>query len=73
MIVRLRNIEQRREVLGKKKSLKERKKRIKEDWTWKEKKMRWIGGSSKKREEIREKSMVRLWKDKNKWYVVDMK
>lgn len=35
--------------------------------------MRWIAGSSKKREERREKSIVRLWKDKNRWYVVDIK
>lgn len=37
MIVRLRNEEQRREVLEKKKNFKERKERIKEDWTWKKK------------------------------------
>lgn len=59
MIVRLRNEEQRREVLEKKKNFKERKEKIKEDWTWKKKKMRWIGGSSMKREERREKSIER--------------
>ncbi|KAL6421352.1 hypothetical protein ACFW04_014689 [Cataglyphis niger] len=41
MVVRLKNEDQRREVWNKKKLLKDRKERILEDWTWKERKMRW--------------------------------
>jgi len=39
--VRLKNEEQRMEILDKKKRLKGRKERIMEDWTWKERRMRW--------------------------------
>lgn len=39
--VRLQNDEQKREVIRKKKELKGRKQRVVEDWTWKERKMRW--------------------------------
>ncbi|XP_050452132.1 coiled-coil domain-containing protein 70-like [Cataglyphis hispanica] len=41
MIVRLKNEDQRREIWNKKKLLKGRKERILEDWTWKERRMRW--------------------------------
>lgn len=39
--VRLESEEQRREILEKKKNLKDRKERIVEDLTWKKRKMRW--------------------------------
>jgi len=39
--VRLKNEEQRSEVIKMKRNLKEKKERIVEDWTWKERKMRW--------------------------------
>ncbi|KAL6418757.1 hypothetical protein ACFW04_011804 [Cataglyphis niger] len=41
MVVRLKNEDQRREIWNKKKLLKDRKEKILEDWTWKERKMRW--------------------------------
>ncbi|KAL6419708.1 hypothetical protein ACFW04_013672 [Cataglyphis niger] len=41
MVVRLKNEDQKREVWNKKKLLKGRKERILEDWTWKERRMRW--------------------------------
>jgi len=39
--VRLESEEQKREVMEKKNKLKGRKEKIREDWTWKERKMRW--------------------------------
>lgn len=39
--VRLENEEQKREVMNRKRELKGREERILEDWTWKERKMRW--------------------------------
>ncbi|KAL6419267.1 hypothetical protein ACFW04_013996 [Cataglyphis niger] len=41
MVVRLKNEDQKREIWNKKKLLKGRKERILEDWTWKERRMRW--------------------------------
>ncbi|KAL6417393.1 hypothetical protein ACFW04_012785 [Cataglyphis niger] len=41
IVVRLKNEDQKREVWNKKKLLKSRKERILEDWTWKERRMRW--------------------------------
>ncbi|KAL6417641.1 hypothetical protein ACFW04_012599 [Cataglyphis niger] len=41
MVIRLKNEDQKREVWNKKKLLKGRKERILEDWTWKERRMRW--------------------------------
>lgn len=40
-MVKLGNEEQKREVMQNKKKLKGRKEKIIEDWTWKERKMRW--------------------------------
>lgn len=41
VMVKLGNKEQKREVMGSKNKLKGRKEKIIEDWTWKERKMRW--------------------------------
>lgn len=41
MLVKLENEEQRREVMLRKRNLRRRKKRVLEDWTWKERRMRW--------------------------------
>ncbi|KAL6419328.1 hypothetical protein ACFW04_013912 [Cataglyphis niger] len=41
VVVRLKNEDQRKEIWNKKKLLKGRKERILEDWTWKERRMRW--------------------------------
>lgn len=41
VVVRLENEEQRREVMRKKVNLKDRNERICEDWTWRERKMKW--------------------------------
>ncbi|KAL6421583.1 hypothetical protein ACFW04_014312 [Cataglyphis niger] len=41
IVIKLKNEDQRREVWNRKKLLKGRKERILEDWTWKERRMRW--------------------------------
>lgn len=41
MLVKLGNEEQKRKVLGRKMKLKGKKEKIMDDWTWKEKRMRW--------------------------------
>ncbi|EZA61670.1 hypothetical protein X777_10502 [Ooceraea biroi] len=41
ILVKLKNEEQKREIMKKKKELKGRKERVMEDWTWIERKMRW--------------------------------
>jgi len=51
--VRLESEEQKREVMRKKSKLRERKEKIMEDWTWKERRMRW------KLEEIARKEMAK--------------
>lgn len=40
-MVRVRNEEQKREIMERKRKLKGRKEKIMEDWTWQERKMRW--------------------------------
>lgn len=39
--MKLENEEQRREVMLRKRNLRGRKERVLEDWTWKERRMRW--------------------------------
>lgn len=41
IIVRLKNVEQRKEIMRKKRNLKERRERIMEDWAWRKRKIKW--------------------------------
>lgn len=41
ILMKLENEEQRREVMLRKRNLRGRKERVLEDWTWKERRMRW--------------------------------
>lgn len=41
LLVRLGSEEQRKEIMGKKKNVRDRKEKIWEDWTWGERRMRW--------------------------------
>lgn len=51
VLVSLGSEEQRREVMEKKKKLRGKKERIMENWTWKERKMKWKLKEVAKREE----------------------
>lgn len=61
VMVKLGNEEQKREVMGKKNRLKGRKEKILEDWTWKERRMRWRLEEIAKNEENKGKSLDRVW------------
>jgi len=50
LLVKLGNEEQKREIMGKKRNLKGRKKRIWEDLTWRERKIRYRLGEIARRE-----------------------
>ncbi|KAL6417343.1 hypothetical protein ACFW04_014592 [Cataglyphis niger] len=65
VVVKLKSEEQRTEVWNRKKLLKGRKERILDDWTWKERRMRW---SLKRiaREEKKKGRKDRVWKNKNR-------
>lgn len=41
LLVKLKGDEQKREIMRKKRELTGRREKVMEDWTWKEKKMRW--------------------------------
>ncbi|XP_067214178.1 uncharacterized protein [Linepithema humile] len=56
--IRIENEEKRREIWEKKKTLKGRKERIVEDWTWKERRMRW---------KLEERAREEERKGKNVW------
>ncbi|EZA50333.1 hypothetical protein X777_11277 [Ooceraea biroi] len=66
ILVKLDNEEQKREIMSKKSNLRGREERVMDDWTWKERRMRWrleeIARGGKQGEE----SMVSLWKNKNR-------
>ncbi|KAL6420233.1 hypothetical protein ACFW04_014603 [Cataglyphis niger] len=63
MVVRLKNENQRRKVWNKKKLLKDRKERILEDWTWKERRMRWsLEGIAREEEKKGRKVWIRYGK-----------
>lgn len=75
IIIKLENEEERKEILEKQRNLKGKKERNMEDWTWKERRMRW------KLEEIagkEEREGRRTWKenmvreDKDKENLVEM-
>ncbi|KMQ88741.1 hypothetical protein RF55_11715 [Lasius niger] len=51
IVVRMENEKQKRDIMGKKRNLKGGKKRIMEDWTWNERKMRWKLGEIARMEE----------------------
>ncbi|KAL6417325.1 hypothetical protein ACFW04_014576 [Cataglyphis niger] len=57
MVVTLKNEDKKREVWNKKKLLKGRKERILEDWTWKERRMRWSLERIAKEEERKSKKV----------------
>ena len=71
VLVRMRNEEQREEIMKRKRELKGRKERILEDWTWKERKMRWKLEEIARGEERRGKRVRigygRLWIDEQCW------
>ncbi|KAL6416732.1 hypothetical protein ACFW04_013190 [Cataglyphis niger] len=73
IVVRLKNEDQKREVWNKKKLLKSRKERILEDWTWKERRMRWSLERIVKKEEkkagIKNKNRD-FWREVEEWDVV---
>ncbi|KAL6420239.1 hypothetical protein ACFW04_014609 [Cataglyphis niger] len=74
MVVRLKNEDQRREVWNKKKLLKGRKKRILEDWTWKERRMKWsLEGIAREEEKKGKKVWIRYGKIRidEKWWTWD--
>ncbi|KAL6421643.1 hypothetical protein ACFW04_014561 [Cataglyphis niger] len=65
IVVRLKSEKQKREVWNRKKLLKGRKERILEDWTWKERRMRWRLKGIAREEEKKEKK-VGWGKNKNR-------
>lgn len=71
--IRIENEEKRREIWEKKTTLKGRKERIVEDWTWKERRMRWKLEERAREEERKGKSVwVEVWENKNRWTVVEV-
>jgi len=59
LLIKLENEDQKRKIMRKKKNLKGRKKRIWEDLTWKEKKIRYRLGKIAKREMAERKRVKR--------------
>lgn len=49
MLVRLEGEEQKRELMREKSNIKRKEERIVEDWTWKERNMRWLKKIAKER------------------------
>lgn len=41
MLVKLKNEDQKKEIMRRKRELKDRREKVMEDWTWKERKMKW--------------------------------
>jgi len=71
VLVRLKSEVQRGEIMKRKRELKGRKERIMEDWTWKERKIRWRLEEIARREERRGRRVRigygRLWIDEQCW------
>jgi len=63
--IRVGSEEKRKEILSKKKNLKGRRERITEDWTWKEKKMRWKLEEIAREEKRKRRNVGKLWKIEN--------
>lgn len=64
LLMKLKGEEQKRKIMRRKTKLRGRREKILQDWTWKERKMRWRLEEITKKEK-RDESMGRIQKDKN--------
>lgn len=65
VVVKLGSEKNKMEVMKKKGSLRGREERVSDDWTLKEKRMRWNLKRIARKERIEEESLGKIWQDKD--------